>query len=124
MPNQPTEQALDRRGFLRAAAATAVVATAAGTGAAIVLEPGQPQSAAVLPSPDVEPIKLTANPAEDLPNVLSRLAAAQAENVRLQAQLSVAMQQLEALASGRKSWRSPVFMASLRLADSTRCLET
>ncbi len=99
MPNQQVEQALDRRGFLRAAAATAVAATAVGAGAALILEPGLPQSAAVLPSPVIEPIKLTSNPVDDLPAILSRLAAAQADNVRLQAQLGVAMQQLEAARS-------------------------
>lgn len=99
MPNQQAEQPLDRRGFLRAAAATAVAATAAGTGVALVLEPGQPKSAAVLSSPVIEPIKLSSNPMDDLPDMLSRLAAAQAENVRLQAQLGVAMQQLEAARS-------------------------
>jgi hypothetical protein len=99
MPNQQAEQPLDRRGFLRAAAATAVAATAAGAGAALVLEPGQPQSAGAFPSPVIEPIKLSSNPVDDLPDILSRLAASQAENVRLQAQLGIAMQQLEAARS-------------------------
>ncbi|MCA9967762.1 MAG: hypothetical protein KC423_26130, partial [Anaerolineales bacterium] len=82
-------QQVDRRGFLKAAVATAVAATATGGGAALLLNKAQ-SATTVLPTPIPEPpaiqaaqTVLTAH--NDAAELLARLTAAQADNMRLQA---------------------------------------
>jgi hypothetical protein len=84
-----------RRHFLRTAALTAVAATAAGAGAAR-LSTGQtvitplPNTAPVI-LPEVQTV-LTGH--EDLAELFSKLAAAQADNIRLKAELDAAQRSL------------------------------
>jgi hypothetical protein len=97
MMNEETiEQSLNRRSFLKAAAATTLAATAVGSGAAFLFEKGQQNSLALpsSPAPLPQPLQVAAAAGEDASELLRRLAAAQAENIRLQAQLSTTQQQL------------------------------
>ncbi len=97
MSEEYTKQPVDRRHFLKAAAVTAVVATAAGAGAALL------KSRAALPSvaPVMPPVVQTiADGSEQIAGLLAQLAAAQAENSRLQTELSAAQRQLAAQATG------------------------
>lgn len=94
MSEETIKQNLDRRGFLKAAAATAVAATAVGSGAALLFEKGQQNALVIQPPPLSEPIQVAAAAGEDMSDLLRRLAATQAENIRLQAQLSTTQQQL------------------------------
>jgi hypothetical protein len=89
------DQSVSRRGFLKAAAVTAAAATATGAGAAFVkhgVQPDTPPSIPSLPSfksaPGVE--------TEYVAEMFAKLAAAQAENVRLQASLDAAQRRLKA----------------------------
>lgn len=87
------EQGVNRRGFLKAVVATAAVASAAGAGAA--LWNGVREEAVISfpspPAPAVNGAGVTAN------EMLAWLAAAQAENIRLQAALDAANRKLQGL---------------------------
>jgi hypothetical protein len=98
MSEETFEQSLDRRSFLKAAAAATLAATAVGSGAAFLFERGQQNSLVVPPAPAPlpAPIQMAAAAGEDASVLLQRLAAAQAENIRLQAQLGTTQQQLTA----------------------------
>lgn len=95
---------VNRRGFLKAVAATAAVATAAGAGAALLN--GSKEAAVVsFPAPPVPSVPAAANGAGVTANeMLARLAAVQAENVRLQAALDAANRKLQGMgkASGNE----------------------
>ncbi|MEZ4595111.1 MAG: twin-arginine translocation signal domain-containing protein, partial [Chloroflexota bacterium] len=95
MTTHPEEQAVSRRNFIKAAMVTAVAASATGAGAAIY---NQNQNAAtvITSAPNAAPIVSTAVPNLTAPDsdLFTRLAAAQAENVRLQAALDAAQRQL------------------------------
>ncbi|HEX6384127.1 MAG TPA: hypothetical protein VF177_05605 [Anaerolineae bacterium] len=104
MTNRRDEQNVSRRGFLKAAAATAMAATATGAGAAILnnksQQPVLSQPAvtySVAPSPDFVPPTVPAATVDSSSDLLAQLAAVQGENVRLQEALASAQQQLEAL---------------------------
>jgi chromosome segregation ATPase len=91
------EQQISRRRFIQTAALTAVAATAAGTGAAMLA--GKNSAPIVVDSgpvvlPDAAQVVLTGN--EDLAELFAKLAAAQAENVRLKAELDAAQRNLSA----------------------------
>jgi hypothetical protein len=95
------EQNMSRRSFLKAAMATAVVATAAGAGAAVVVNESGPAQPAVISSafPPLPPVThnlaaVSGEPTE----LLARLAAVQAENVRLRSALDAAERRLSTLA--------------------------
>ncbi len=95
------EQAISRRGFLAAAAVTAAAATATGAGAAFLKQAQQP-SATIATVPGAAPTLsvplLSANTAANAAanDTFAQLAAAQAENMRLQAALDAANRQLTA----------------------------
>lgn len=91
-------QGMNRRGFLKAAALTAVAATATGTGAALLLDPGnnQPTITSVQAPPLPNTAQTTIQTGQEVSDLMSRLAAAQAENVRLQSELNAVQRQLEA----------------------------
>ncbi len=101
---QDNEQNISRRGFLKAAAVTAVAATATGAGAALLNNNTQPVSNQLQP---VMPLtQITQNVAA--PNnsaateLFAQLAAVQAENVRLQAKLDAAERRLQTDHSGNE----------------------
>jgi hypothetical protein len=93
------EQGINRRGFLKAAALTAVAATATGTGAALLLDLGRggqttiTSAQPVLPQPNIQ---AAVQPGADASELMARLAAAQAENMRLKSELGAVQRQLEA----------------------------
>ncbi|MCP4423381.1 MAG: twin-arginine translocation signal domain-containing protein [Chloroflexi bacterium] len=97
MSEKHIEQQVDRRKFLKAAAITAVAAGATGAGAAL-LKPrsSAPVTATPTALPAVQPVDIVQDQATDL---LAQLAAAQAENVRLQANLAAAQRRLDAQAN-------------------------
>lgn len=84
-----------RRNFLRTAALTAVAATAAGVGAAKLTGgmPAAPLTTSSMPVMLPE-VKTVLTGSEDMAELFSKLAAAQAENVRLQAELDAAQRSL------------------------------
>ncbi len=95
----PDEQAVSRRNFLKAATVTAVAATATGAGAALY---NQANSAAptINSASNASQAVTTAVTAIDQSQpteLFTRLAAAQAENVRLQAALDATQGQLTSL---------------------------
>jgi hypothetical protein len=104
MTTDPAEQAVSRRNFIKAAMVTAVAASATGAGAAIY---NQNQNAAtvITSAPNAAPVLRTAvppiSPAD--PDLFTRLATAQAENVRLQAALEAAQRQLTSLQSNSQT---------------------
>jgi hypothetical protein len=99
------EKEVSRRGFLKVVAATAVVATATGAGAA-VLKQAQPTGPTTITV--ASPPQMTAAVSPVVGNTavtdsFSQLAAVQAENMRLQAALDAANRQLAALQQGDAS---------------------
>ena len=114
---------VDRRGFLKAAVATAVAATATGAGAALVTNNAATQTAVLatpIPQPPVvqsaQNILAAHNDAADL---LSRLASAQAENMRLQASLDAAQRQLSSLQTSNVDSNAASEALSVELASAT-----
>ena len=119
-------QQVDRRGFLKAAVATAVAATATGGGAALLLNKAQ-SATTVLPTPIPEPpaiqaaqTVLTAH--NDAAELLARLTAAQADNMRLQAALDATQRQLESLQTANADSSVASESLSLELASTTEQL--
>lgn len=95
------DQMVSRRQFIRAAALTAVAATATGAGAAFYNEAlSAPSTATTVTNVSNTSLSAvsTAVPANTTAtDMFTRLAAAQAENVRLQAALEAAQRQLTSL---------------------------
>jgi hypothetical protein len=115
MSNERNEkdEGMSRRGFIKAAVAAAAVATATGAGAAILVNPeailpkpattARAVTVASLPPVTYQPAAATAIQTNS-PEMLARLAAAQADNVRLQAALDAAERRLFTLeANGQQS---------------------
>lgn len=101
MSNRHDEQNVSRRSFLKAAAMTAVAATATGAGAALLNSKNQQPALSqpltnysVAPATDLVAPATTATTVDTSADVLAQLAAAQAENTRLQEALASAQQQL------------------------------
>ena len=92
MNDEYAQKPVDRRHFLKAVTITAVAATATGTGAALL----KSRSAPAVTPPVVPPIVQTiADGSEQIADLLAQLAAAQAENSRLQTNLAAAQRQLD-----------------------------
>ncbi|PIE79633.1 MAG: hypothetical protein CSA11_11615 [Chloroflexi bacterium] len=86
-----------RRNFLKTAALTAVAATATGAGIAKISSAGQSAPTIVdTASVAVPQAQAVLTSHEDLAELFSKLAASQAENVRLQAELDAAQRNLSA----------------------------
>lgn len=90
-----SDQSVDRRGFLKAAAVTAVAAAAAGTGAALLVDLDDTPTITSVQAPPSLP-NTTVQTGQDASDLMARLAASQAENVRLQAELTALQSQLDA----------------------------
>ncbi|MCI0397678.1 MAG: hypothetical protein L0332_13505 [Chloroflexi bacterium] len=113
MADEMIDQGITRRGFLKSVAATAAAATVAGTGAALLLEKVQQQGSVVIPPapaslPAVQSIQPAVNPGQQASDLLARLAAAQAENMQLKAQLDATQRQLAAVQPAGGSQNNPV----------------
>ena len=84
-----------RRNFLRTAALTAVAATAAGAGAVKLTSSSSTAPTIIDTSPVIVPeAQAILTGSDDLAALFSKLAAAQAENVRLKAELDAAQRNL------------------------------
>ncbi len=90
-----SDQNVDRRGFLKAAAVTAVAAAAAGTGAAFLVDLDDTPTITSVQAPPSMP-NTTVQTGQNASDLMARLAASQAENVRLQAELTALQRQLDA----------------------------
>ena len=91
------QTAHSRRSFLRTAALTAVAATAAGVGAAKLTSGSTTAPTIIDTAPVIVPQAQTIlTGSEDLAELFSKLAAAQAQNVRLQAELDASQRNLSA----------------------------
>ncbi|MCP4363319.1 MAG: twin-arginine translocation signal domain-containing protein [Chloroflexi bacterium] len=95
------EQQVSRRGFLKVAAVTAVAATTAGAGVAVIKQTNQPTVTTTITAPPtpaaataISPVSQSNAAASDM---FARLTSAQAENMRLQAALDATNRQLTAL---------------------------
>lgn len=101
MANEINDEGMSRRGFLKSVVATAALATAAGTGAAVLLDKNKTTTITTIPQvtsyvPPVSSAPVVANPAA-ANQTLAQLAAVQAENMQLRAALDAAERRLAAL---------------------------
>lgn len=95
---ESNQSEINRRGFLKAAAVTAVAATATGTGAALIKQANQSAATTITTAPaaptlSVPPLTVNNAGAESF----AQLASVQADNIRLQAALDAANRQLASL---------------------------
>jgi len=102
MGSQGSQDSVDRRGFLRAIAATAAAAAGVGSGAALLMRRGQQAPVTMTvegppPLPAVSAAETAATASGEAAELLSRLASAQAENMRLRAELDAAQRRLDAV---------------------------
>ena len=122
-------EAISRRSFMRNLAISALAATTAGTGAALISKEWKKSSVSppiiseIPPAPTAIPAVRSAqtivNAQNDASELLARLAEAQAENMRLQAALEAAQRDLASLATTNNSNRSATEDLSIQLADAT-----
>jgi hypothetical protein len=119
------DQAVSRRKFLKTAAITAVAATATGAGAAVYNQ--SPAASTVITSaPTIANTGASAAPAVSAAvspstantDLFTRLAAAQAENVRLQSALDAAQRQLTGLQQNNQSTSSQSEALSVELGQA------
>ncbi|MFW5940690.1 MAG: twin-arginine translocation signal domain-containing protein [Chloroflexota bacterium] len=99
-----TDDSVDRRGFLKAVALTAVAAAATGGGAAYLMNEADqaPLVTAVDQPPPVAPpavsqAETVINASNEASDLLAQLASSEAENLRLRADLDAAQRRLAAL---------------------------
>jgi hypothetical protein len=121
MTTDQNDQVVSRRNFIKAAALTAVAASATGAGAAIY---NQNQTAATVITSATNstlPLRPTAVPSISPtdPDLFTRLAAAQAENIRLQAALDAAQRQLTSLQSNSQTAVSDSEALTVQLGQAT-----
>ncbi len=127
--NERDPQAISRRDFMRNLVISALAATTAGTSAALISKEWNKSSASppiiseVPPAPTTVPAVRSAQTFvtahNDASELLARLAAAQAENMRLQAALEAAQRDLASLTTTNNSNRSATEDLSIQLADAT-----
>lgn len=100
MATNMNDDNMNRRGFLKSVVATAALATAAGTGAALLLDKSKGTTITTLPTvpmyAPVQSVPAITNPAAGN-DALAQLAAVQAENMQLRAALDAAERRLSAL---------------------------
>jgi hypothetical protein len=102
MSHAQDEQNVSRRSFLKAAAVTAAAATATGAGAALI-QGGNPPEAPVILSSITRPENVVTTAGDVTAEMFSKLAAVQAENMRLQASLDAFQRRLKAEQSDNTS---------------------
>jgi hypothetical protein len=120
--SQESDQQVDRRGFLKAALATAVATTTVGVGAAAMrLNATQPTiisttgpTAPVMAAVQLPP---ATTPESEL---FTRLASSQAENMRLQAALDAANRQLAAVQQSNGSTQAAQEAVQIELAQANQ----
>jgi hypothetical protein len=123
MSKESIEQGFNRRGFLKAAAASAVAAATAGAGAALLKKDGGVIS--VIDPPALpEPIEALSNIGADVSELITNLATARAENMRLQAQLNSTERRLQTVrqataaeSDSEKAWQMQLDEVHLEVND-------
>lgn len=95
MSAESLKPGINRRHFIKASVVAAASATVAGAGVALLSDKSPPLKANPTLPPVRRPITLPSNSSEEVEELFSRLASVQAENVRLESQLSVTKRQLE-----------------------------
>lgn len=95
MSSEMLESGINRRRFLKASVAVAATATVAGAGATLLRDKKPPTIVSPRPQRFQQPVQLTAESNQEAEELFSRLASAEAENVRLQSQLNSAKRRLE-----------------------------
>lgn len=113
------QQEVSRRGFLKAAAVTAVAATTAGTGAAVIKQANQAAPTTITTAPAAAPT-LAVPPlnGSSSTEAFAQLASIQAENMRLQAALDAANRQLAGLQAHGENTMSANQMFQTELATA------
>lgn len=96
MSSDTKETGVNRRRFIKASVAAAAAATVAGSSVVLLREKKVP-TVADFPAPPVRELApAPSNNNQQIADLYGRLASAQADNVRLQAQLKITKRQLEA----------------------------
>lgn len=116
-----SDQQVSRRGFLKAAAVTGAAAVVTGTGAATIMQQSAnaPLTTTVVSAPTALPAAPLPNPAYTTANeMLAKLAAAQAENVRLQAALDAATRQLTGVSSDNQDSMAATEALNVQLGEA------
>ena len=125
MGSQGSQENVDRRGFLKAVAATAAAAAGIGSGTAVLMR--RAQKAPVTLSvegpptlPAVSAAETAATASSEAGELLSRLASAQAENMRLRAELDAAQRRLDAMetANGDVGQENELLQEELAVANN------
>lgn len=96
MSSETVGPGINRRRFIKASVAAAATATVAGAGAALLRDKQPLVKINPQPLPVQQPIRLPSNSNQEVEELFSRLASVQAENVRLESQLTITKRQLEA----------------------------
>lgn len=102
MGSKGSQKSVDRRGFLRAIAATATAAAGVGSGAALLMKRAHDAPVTISTEgaprlPAIAAAETATTASGEAAELLSRLASAQAENMRLRAELDAAQRRLGAL---------------------------
>lgn len=125
MGSQGSQESVDRRGFLTAIAATAAAAAGVGSGAALLMRRAQQAPVTMTvegppPLPAVSAVETAATASGDGAELLSRLASAQAENMRLRADLDAAQRRLQAMeaANGDTGHENELLQEELAAANN------
>lgn len=116
-----SDQQVNRRGFLKAAAITGAAAVVTGAGAATLMQQAAdaPLTTAVVSAPAALPATPLPNPANITANeMLAKLAAAQAENVRLQAALDAANRQIFGISADNQDSMAATESLNLQLGEA------
>ncbi len=105
MTSQSLESGISRRGFLQTALAAAAGAVATGAGAALLLNAGDSGATVTTAAAPLTAAPLTRSQAalqvaQNGNDLFSQLVAAQADNMRLQAELVAAQRKIESLQAG------------------------
>lgn len=120
MTQEPIPQHVSRRRFLQGAAVTAAAAAATGAGAALLKESAAaPAATTVQSAPLVQSVQTAVTDFAAHPDdLIARLAAAQADNLRLQAALTAAERQLAAMQAEDATQSGAAEALTVELADA------
>jgi hypothetical protein len=125
MSEKTIDTDFNRRGFLKAAVVTAAAATATGSAAGLLIKE-KGQAPVSLPKPvQIEPLPGVSGTSLEMTELRSQLAAAQAENSRLQIRLSTAQSQLDLMRKtdsaqdnvALEAWRLQLDEANVQVAS-------
>ena len=95
MSAESLKPGINRRHFIKASIAATATVSVAGASAAILNDKKSPITTKPLLPPIQQPLQLPSNANHEVEELFSRLASVQADNVRLESQLSITKQQLD-----------------------------